>query len=54
VLDVPRHERIPSCNAISKRVDDFTIHSSVVNKPFFGPTCSIHTPQNNEQVREVI
>jgi hypothetical protein len=30
--DVPRHGKIPSCNAVLKWVYDFNVHGSVVNK----------------------
>jgi hypothetical protein len=48
-FDVPRHGRIPSCNAILKWVDDFNVRGSVVNK-FVGPAHSVRTPQDVERV----
>jgi hypothetical protein len=42
-FDVPRHGRIPTCNAIIKRVHDFNVRGSVVNKSG-GHARSVRTP----------
>jgi hypothetical protein len=43
-FDVPKHGRIPSCDAILKWVDDFNVHGSVENKSV-GPAHYVCTPE---------
>jgi hypothetical protein len=44
--DIPRHGRIPSCNAILKWADDFNVRDSVVNKSV-GPAHPSCTPEKS-------
>jgi hypothetical protein len=46
-FDVPRHDRIPLRDVISKWVADFNVRGSVMSKSV-GPAHSVHTPENGE------
>jgi hypothetical protein len=48
-FDAPRHDRTPSCKAILKWVDDFSVCDSVVNTSV-RPALFSRTPENAEQV----
>jgi hypothetical protein len=48
-----KHGRILLHNAILKWVDYFSVCGVVINK-FVGLACSVHTPENIEQVRVAV